>query len=163
MRNLKVAIIIFICGLLGACALPQQPQPSEATYDSSSAIALAEAAGSVSQSLSGLEQNQQAANPPQAISAAPPAATYGMQMPISIDWNGPIGPLVAKIANVASYHLKIVGTEPAIPVIVSVHAKNTQLADILRDAGFQAGNHASLVIYPSTKTVVLSYNDHDQM
>ena len=155
MYKTKLLISIGLCSLLAACAAPQTTLTPSNT--DSTSIELAETAGAVSKSLQGLEANQQAANPPANVSAQPAAATYGMQMPISIDWDGPIGPLVSKIANIAGYQPKALGIVPPIPVIVSIHAKNTPLADILRNAGLQAGNRASIVVYPSTKVVELSY------
>lgn len=155
MYKTKLLITLGFCSVLAACAAPQTTLT--APNSDSTSIALAETAGSVSQSLEGLEANQQAANPPLSVSKLPAAATYGMQMPISIDWDGPIGPLVSKISNVAGYKTKALGVVPPVPVIVSIHAKNTPLADILRNAGLQAGKRASIVVYPSTKVVELSY------
>jgi defect-in-organelle-trafficking protein DotD len=159
-NNLKTLTIVLMAGLLSAC---MTSPPTNQVYDSGPAIELAEAAGSINQSMNSLQENNQAANPPQEISALPPAATYGMQMPISIDWNGPIGPLVTKITQIANYHLTIIGNEPAVPVIVSIHARNTSLAEVLRNAGYQAGNRANIVVYPSTKVVDLRYNSNDDM
>lgn len=141
--------------MLMACAAPETTLKTP--NSDSTSIALAEAAGSVSQSLQGLEANQQAANPAQAVPIRPAAATYGMQMPISINWDGPIGPLASKISSIANYKLNVLGIVPPVPVIISIHAKNTPLANILRNAGLQAGKRASIVVYPSTKVVELSY------
>lgn len=155
MRKFKLLITLGFCSVLAACAAPETTLTTPNGDNSS--IQLAEAAGSVSKSLESLEANQQAAHPPLAVSAQPAAATYGMQMPISIDWDGPIGPLVSKISKIAGYQPKVLGVVPPIPVIVSIHAQNTPLADILRNAGLQAGKRASIVVYPSTKVVELSY------
>lgn len=153
----KLLTVLTLCGSLGACASFEQAPASNNT--GSTAIALAETAGAVSQSLQSLDANQQAANPPQAISAQPAAATYGLQMPVSIDWNGPIGPFVTKITELSGYSIKTLGTPPPIPVLIAIHSKTTPVADVLRDAGFQAGNHASIVVYPTTRVVELRYND----
>ena len=155
MKRPALLIISLFCGLLTACAAPQTSL--QAPNSDSTAIALAQAAGAASKSLEGLEANQQAANPPKIAHPIPAAATYGMQMPISIDWDGPIGPLVSKIAETANYKLRVLGVVPPVPVLISIHAKNTELANILRSAGLQAGKRASIVVYPSSKTVELSY------
>ncbi|MCL5261667.1 MAG: DotD/TraH family lipoprotein, partial [Gammaproteobacteria bacterium] len=75
----------------------------------------------------------------------------------SIDWSGPVGPLVKKIATASNYKLRVLGTPPAIPILVSISAKDTPLADILRDATFQCGNKANIVVYPASRTIELRY------
>ena len=81
----------------------------------------------------------------------------GMGQLLSIDWTGPIGPLVHKIAKISDYKVRTLGTAPAIPVVVSITAKNTPLADILRDANFQCGQHANIAVYPANKIIELRY------
>lgn len=76
----------------------------------------------------------------------------------SVDWTGPIEPLVLKLANSAHYKYRVIGKRPAIPVIVSVYDVNLPIADILRDANFQAGRRANIVIYPHSNTIELRYD-----
>ena len=76
---------------------------------------------------------------------------------VSIDWSGAVGPLVTKIAALSHYRVNSLGVPPAIPIIVSVTAKDTPLADILRDANFQCGIRASITVYPATKIIELRY------
>ena len=99
--------------------------------------ALSEAAVSVSNSLNKLAEIQQAVHP-QALT-------------------GPIEPFVRKIAAASQYRLRVLGHSPAIPIIVSITAKDTQLADLLRDIGFQSEQQASLVLYPSSRVIELRY------
>ena len=119
--------------------------------------ALAEAAVSVSSSLSKLAEIQQAVHPQAKLPEPPNAAKIGMADLASVDWIGPIEPLVRKIASASHYKLRVLGHAPAIPIIVSVTAKDTPLADILRDLGFQAEQQAGLVLYPSSRVIELRY------
>lgn len=119
--------------------------------------ALAEAAVSVSTSLSKLAEIQQAVHPQARLPEPPNAAKIGMADLASVDWTGPIEPLVRKIASASHYKLRVLGHAPAIPIIVSVTAKDTPLADILRDLGFQAEQQAGLVLYPSSRVIELRY------
>lgn len=155
-KGFKTLVTVVFSGLLlTACATKQPPM------DNGPAIALAEAAGSIDQSLTNIEATNAAANPPRNISALPNPQTYGMQIPTSIDWNGPIGPLIEKSAQIADYKFRILGTEPAIPILVSIHRRNASVATILQDAGFQASNRANIIVYPSTKTIELRYSSDD--
>lgn len=142
--------------LITACA--HNPfMPADESEAKSSNVALAEAAESVSESLTQLGATEQAANPPVNVAEAPTPASYGMEMPTSIDWDGPVGPLVQQIANATNYKLKVLGKPPSIPIIVSVSAKNTPIGNVLRDVGYQSGKKAAIVVFPSTHTIELRY------
>ena len=55
------------------------------------------------------------------------------------------------------YKLKVLGATPSIPVVVSITASNSVVADILKDAGLQAGKKANLVVYPGSRIIELRY------
>ncbi len=120
-------------------------------------VKLAEAASSVSHSLVQLAAVEQAANPQAAVKPPPDPASYGMGNLVSIDWSGPIEPLVSRVANASGYKLKVLGREPSIPIMVTMLAHNTPLGDVLRDAGFQAGSRADIIVFPSRRVVELRY------
>jgi len=151
----KLGIMISGSILLAACAHTNMPNDENAAHSSN--VALAEAASSVSESLTQLGATEQAARPPINVTEAPNPASYGMEMPTSIDWDGPIGPLVQQIANATNYKLKVLGKSPAIPIIVSISAKNTPIGDVLRNAGYQSAKKAAIVVFPSTHTIELRY------
>ncbi len=155
--KIRVSIIISFCLLLVACAKVPYNDINTANANHEAYLALAEAADSVSQSLTQLGETEQAAYPPININIPPDPSVYGMQIPSSIDWNGPIEPLIQQIANATSYKLKILGKSPAIPVIVSISAHDTSMGDILRNIGYQGKNRAHVVIFPSTRTIELRY------
>lgn len=75
----------------------------------------------------------------------------------SVDWTGPIEPLVQRLAESSHYKYRVIGKRPAIPVLVAVYAYNLPIADILRDANFQAGSRANILIYPHRNTIELRY------
>lgn len=81
----------------------------------------------------------------------------GMGKLARIDWSGPIEPLLEKIAEMTEYRLKVFGPLPQIPVIVSLSARERRIADILKDAGLQAGKRANLVVYPTSRIIELRY------
>jgi len=120
-------------------------------------LQLATTADSINKSLQELAQIDRAIHPQAKIPSPLNPDMIGMGQLGSVDWNGPIGPLVKKIAEATNYKLNVLGTRPAIPILVSVSAKDTPLADILRDAGFQCGKKANIVVYPASKIIELRY------
>lgn len=152
MRRLSIALL---CLALAACASKPVPQPpSEADKAN---ILLAESARSIDHSLIALNSTEQAAYPPASVSSAPDPATYGMAIPASLVWSGPIEPALKQIATASSYKLKIVGASPAIPILVYVNEPNSTVGDLLRNISLQCKNRAQVVLFPRTKTIELRY------
>ena len=118
---------------------------------------MTEAAASVSRSLVNLAQIEQAAHPITQLKPAPSPASYGMAMNASIDWSGPVEPLVNQLAHVANYRVRILGVKPSIPVLVTLSERNVPVADILRDTAFQCGMRAQIVVLPDSKVIEIRY------
>lgn len=138
-----------LCG----CATQPPPQPKMDNTDRS----LAEGSYSVSRSLVSLAETAQAAHPLPQLEPPPSPDTYGMGGLTSVDWSGPVEPLVRQIAKTANYRVRVLGTQPAIPVIVTVYDKNIMLADVLRNVGYQCGRRAAVVVYPESRTIEIRY------
>jgi len=120
-------------------------------------VKLADAAVSVSSSLRQLAEIERATHPQAKLPSPPSAEIIHMNQLASVQWTGPVGPLVDKIAKAANYKLRVLGKQPAIPILVAIAAKDTPLADILRDATFQCGSKANIVVYPASKVIELRY------
>lgn len=150
--NFKKCTIIIFSLALCACATPP---PREAPDNSSSS--LAEASYAVSRSIVSLSETAQAAHPLPNLDPGPSPASYGMAGLTSVDWSGPVEPLVRQLAKAANYRVRVLGRSPAIPVLVSVYDKNMMLADIIRDVGYQCGRRATIVVYPDSRIIELRY------
>ncbi len=137
-----------------ACATPPAPQP---TYLGKTQNTLAEASYSVSRSIVDLAESEQAAHPDAAVEPPPSPASYGMGGLSTIDWSGPIEPLLRQIANASNYRVVTLGTQPAIPVLVTINARNAMLGDILRDVGYQCGKRATVLVFPGSRVIELRY------
>ncbi|HEV2613496.1 MAG TPA: type IVB secretion system lipoprotein DotD [Gammaproteobacteria bacterium] len=118
---------------------------------------LAQASSTISDSLTASEEIQRATTPPLSMKTLPDANSYNMNALASVDWSGPIGPIVKKIAQAGNYQLRVLGSKPPIPVLISIHQKNTPLAYILRDIDYQAGSKANIVVFPDTRIIELRY------
>lgn len=152
--NGKLGLLITFCLILCACAAPRPPRGYDINQTDAS---LAEASYAVSRSVVELAETAEAAHPHPDLAPPPSPATYGMAGLTTVDWSGPIEPLVRQLAFAADYRVRVLGTPPAIPVMVSVFSKNVMLGDIVRDVGYQGGRRAQLVVYPESRVLELRY------
>lgn len=146
---------LMCCLILSGCASNHAPNTHSASDPSN--VTLAEAATSVSNSLVNLAATEQAAFHPIGNQSMPDPATYGMGGRASIDWSGPIEPLIQQIAQTAAYRVTIVGREPGVPILVTINSKNEMLGDILSNVAFQCGKRADVILYPETQVIELRY------
>ena len=120
-------------------------------------LKLTATAESISKSLKELAEIDRAIHPQAKLPNPVEPDMIGMGQLGTIDWNGPVGPIVKKIAEATNYKFNVLGTSPAIPILISITAKDTPLADILRDVAFQCGGRANIVTYPASKIIELRY------
>jgi defect-in-organelle-trafficking protein DotD len=151
--NIKRLSITFLFLALGACAT----SPPQTSAPSTTDVALAEASYSVSRSIVNLSEVAQASRPLPTVDPPPTPDSYGMGQLTSVDWSGPVEPLIRQLADAANYRIRVLGYPPAIPVLVTVYAKNSMLADIIRDVGYQCGRRANVVVFPDSRVVELRY------
>lgn len=169
--RLKTSVlIVFVClslTIAAGCATNQEtaekPDIDNITIVNSDAelksaeTKLAEAASSVDASLRQLAEIERATHPQARLPSPPSAELIRMNQLASVQWTGPVAPLVDKIAQATHYKLRIIGKAPAIPILISISAKDTPMADILRDVTFQCGNKANIVLYAASRTIELRY------
>jgi defect-in-organelle-trafficking protein DotD len=152
--NIKLASIVTLLLTLSGCSSNPRPEQQNLTGLNSS---LAEASYSVSRSIVSLAETAQASHPTPVLAPPPNPETYGMAGLTSVDWSGPVQPLIGQIAKTANYRMRVLGPAPGIPVLVTINAKNVMLADILRDVGYQCGRRAEVVVFPRSRVIELRY------
>jgi len=153
-------VVLFLMTQLTGCGTESKMYVNSSYDKRSQHVAeakLAETAASVSRSLAELAEIERSTHPQAKLLSPVDPDMIGMGQLASIDWSGPIGPLVKKIAEASKYKLNVLGTAPGIPILVSISAKDTPLSDVLRDANFQCGNKANIVVYPASKIIELRY------
>jgi defect-in-organelle-trafficking protein DotD len=150
----KQIIIFFFAVLLSGCVSEYIPAPAPASDPA--VTKLAEAADSVNHSLETLEGIRKAEMPGYRKKLPNPYA-YGLNGEASIDWTGPIGPLVKKIAAISGFRFTQLGSSPSIPIIVAIHKEDTPLGFTLRDADYQAGAKADIFVFPQKRVIELRY------
>jgi defect-in-organelle-trafficking protein DotD len=164
--SVRILIIIALFVISSGCARRFVPPPASNVISSlpyalnadDAEVKIAESAVSVSNSLINLAEIEKAAHP--CFCVIPPpidAERFGLACPASVDWVGPVEPLLRKIADATCYRLRVIGREPAIPVIVSISSKQTPFADILRNISLQVHKKANVVLYPRSRVIELRY------
>ena len=143
--------------LAGGCTPETPPPEDQAPNIDPAQVQLAEAAQSVSKSLVLLDEIQQAATPPKQMLEPPEPSSYGMGQIVSVDWLGPLQPLVEKIGELTDYKVRVLGTQPAVPVLVTINEKRVPIGEILRNAGYQSKQKADIIIFPSNRVIELRY------
>lgn len=118
---------------------------------------LVNAASSIERSLKILASAQEAESPPIINTAPLITPEGGMGGKVDIDWTGPVAPLIEKIAKMTDYRVKILGNEPAIPIIITITARDTMIAEILQNASFQAGRRAHILVFPCDHVIEVRY------
>lgn len=154
--NIKFTIIATLFFALAGCTSTTQT----VVYTDNASASLAEASYSVSRSIVSLSETAQAAHPLPKLNSPPNPASYGMAILASIDWSGPVEPVVRQIAKASHYRVRVLGTAPAIPVLVTVYDKNRMIADILRDVAYQCGRRAAIIVFPESRVIELRYAKH---
>ncbi len=154
----KKFIVLFLSiMMIGACTSVTFKRPPYNDPSDDASIKLAEAANSVSDSMMQMAKTEKILTPPQGDNTLTIPNTNNLNAHASVDWSGPIAELTKRVADAADYRLRIIGTEPAIPVLISVNLKDHSLGDILRNIDYQAANKASIHVYPNNKVVELRY------
>ncbi|HAF87666.1 MAG TPA: hypothetical protein DCG13_03795 [Legionellales bacterium] len=152
MLLMAISLMLGSCSHHGVLMKPPINQPS-----SDASIKLAEAASSISESMYEIAKVEKVIYPEHKGNSKNIPNTYALQTRASVDWASPVEELTKKIAHAAHYRFRVLGQEPAIPVLVSLSVKDQNLADILRNIDYQAGSKAMLRVYPKTQVVELRY------
>lgn len=150
---LKKLTITAVSLMLSACATHHPLQPTQP--DDKASVMLAEAANSVSRSLVELARIEKSVAPSDKVLLDP--YPLDLKGTASVNWSGPIEPLLKRLADQTHFNLRILGKAPQVPVVVTVTAYNAPLGSIFRDLDFQVGHRAEIIVFPETKTVELRY------
>ncbi len=143
--------------LLTGCASNVFMKPPVNAPSDDAAIKLAQAAASVSDSMMEMARVEKVITPPSKDNTLTIPNAFNLQTRASVDWSGPVEELASQIAKAAHFRLRVLGKEPALPVLVSLNVKDQSLAEILRDIDYQAGKKASIYVYPNSQVVELRY------
>jgi len=155
-RIVRILLMITLSTILAACSSVFKKPPYNAPSNDAT-IKLAEAAVSVSNSMLEMARVEKVVTPPRVNNIQTIPSTRGLLEHASVDWSGPIGELTERLAKAADLKLHVLGHPPAIPVLVSLDQADRSIAELLRDIDYQAGNKASIHVYPNSQVIELRY------
>ena len=159
-RVFSVLCLMAALGVLGACSAVQKgfsdDTPQVVAAPDPISARLAEAADRVSNALETLAAVENARTPE--VSSAPIAnAPRELRRAVTVNWVGPVEPIMKMMADRASYGLRAFGNPPANTLVVSVYAENTPIIEVMRDVGLQLGNSADVKVSGDTRMVEIHY------
>lgn len=160
MNRLNVLVMLGLATLgLSACAKEYgigARNPQVAAMPDKISLMLADAADRSStalQTLAAIEQ-QRTPNIAQApIENAPPE----LMRAITLNWVGPVEPVLKALADRASYGFQVVGNAPPVPPIVTVKVENKPVIEVLRSIGLQMGTRADVTVDGGGRMVEIHY------
>ena len=153
---LAAAVLLAGCELFPFQAM-REPADDTVAVEDPAAIRLTEAALEAEAALAALAQARAAENPTQ---AQPPPRLVPEELlaEVTLDWIGPLRTLAADLAALAGFAFVEAGPHPSLPLIVQVSAEATPLVLLLRDAGIQAAEAATLTVDVPAREVRLDWS-----
>ena len=139
--------------LLHAIKIPDAQSAQRVTTEN-----LDDAAAQISSSLNHLAALEQARTPKTKLPKPLNAKKVGMNQLASVDWTGPVEPLLKKLAFATHYKLKVLGNVPTVPILVSLNVTDVTMADVYRNIKFQTERFAHIVLYPKEHVIELRYH-----
>lgn len=118
---------------------------------------ISQTAMSSSNAIQTLAEVEKASKPVINRKSAPNPVKVGMDQLVTVDWVGPVEPVLNSLAKKSHYRVNTLGQSPVVPILVNVNRQNAYLADVVQDITFQVQNHAELTLNPAEKLIELRY------
>ena len=155
-----LAATTLLAALLQGCAFlefMEDPSDESAHVEDPAAILLTEAALEAQAALAALAQARAAENPAQ---AQPPPRLVPEELlaEVTLDWIGPLETLAASLAQRAGFTFIEAGMRPPAPLLVEIRADAAPIILVLRDAGIQAAEAATLTVDAAAGEVRLDWS-----
>jgi defect-in-organelle-trafficking protein DotD len=156
-KTSALCLTVVLTAGLSACApmTPRVDHQMVATPDPV-ALRLASAVDRASAALQTLASVEQARNPGVGIQTVP-HAPQELRRIVTVDWVGPIEPMLRQLADRAGYAFQVNGDQPPAPVVITLQVRQKTVIEVLRDAGLQAGTRADVTVDANAKIVELNY------
>lgn len=151
-----IAVTALIFSLVGCRTATYMKPPVNSPSDDAT-IKLAQAASSVSDSMLEIARIEKEIFPRTKANTLRIPNVFELQTRATVDWAGPIHELTNRLTQAAHYRLRVLGHPPAIPILISLNAKDESLGELLRDIDYQAGKKASIYVYPKSRVIELRY------
>lgn len=159
-RLLNIVCTGFLALSLMACSSSQpirSDHPNLVASPDKVSMMLADAADRASVALETLAAVEQARSPEVSVSPIEHAPTE-LRRAITVNWVGPVEPIAQKLANRAGYAFQTIGTQPPVPLVVSVNVENMPVIDVLRSVGLQLGVRGDIRVDGRRRMVEVHYS-----
>jgi hypothetical protein len=80
-----------------------------------------------------------------------------METKVTMDWEGPLEPLLEAIAEKYHYKPDIMGKKPVLPIWVVISTKGKTLGNVIQDIDLQVRAQADISINDAARTIELRY------
>lgn len=152
-KNTRIIGITGTLVLLTGCAHVPPPNPPAPPVRSIQG-ALTRSAHQIARAWTVLDEENAAVHPP--IVQSTPLLPPELKRTVDFPWNGPLVPLVHKLATMADYTVAVRGPTPAAPVVVTLHGTHT-VFNALQIIGEQAGALADIRLNARQRRIVVQY------
>ena len=152
------AIAVFVSGCTPLWEKTQETElaPSVAARPDPAEMRLAEAAERAEAALTMLARIR-AAERSLPVAELPLEVPDALRRRVTIDWIGPVETLAERLAAYAGYSFRMAGPPPVRPAMVAIAAQAAPVIEVLRDAGLQAGDAATLTVDAEERSVRLDW------
>ncbi len=159
-RIVSILCLIFSVGVLDACSAMEKGfsnnTPQVVAAPDPISARLAEAADRVSNALETLAAVENARGP--SIGTAPiSGAPRELRRAVTVNWVGPVEPIMKMMAERANYGFEVYGNPPPNALVVSLDAENMPIIEVMRDLGLQLGNRADVKVSSDNRVVEIHY------
>ena len=152
-------IIFTLCAVsfVSACSyMPKQPDRQLVAEPDSVDLMLADAADRATRALETLAAMETTQMPIKPV-AMVPNAPQELQRAVTLEWTGPVEPLVEELTRKVGYNYGVIGSQPNLPIIVSLKVVNTPLINVFRDIGMQMGARGDLKVDANMRVIEIQY------
>ena len=163
-RTVPLFALCLVAALAGGCApfdleLGTEREalaPEEESQPDLAEARLVEAAVRAEAALTALARIR-AAETPLPAAEVPLTVPPALLRPVTLSWIGPLATLAETLAARSGYRFMVAGAPPVRPVMVAIEAEDAPLIEVLRDAGLQAGDAATLTVDAEERSVRLDW------
>jgi len=155
-KSVKSFLILMVTSALCSCSLwESDPASSHQAWFEATLSRAVEKAAHAQEQLARLEQVRTPRISSQWVDFkdVPPK----LRKPLSLNWQGPLEPVVRKIAEKINYKVVVIGKLPVISPVISCDVQAKPAVLLLREIGHQARGKADLHIHPLSKTIEVRY------
>ncbi len=149
----RLAGVTVTLSILTGCAHVPPPNPPAPPVRHIQG-ALDRSAHQIARAWTVLDEERAAVHPP--IVQTPPMLPPELTRTVDFPWNGPLVPLVHKLALMSGYRVQVRGQQPASPIVVTLHGTHT-VFNALQIVGEQAGKLADIRLNAAEKRIVVAY------